>query len=80
MSPAVHALLQRAAEIEGRTLTDFVISVASEAARKTITTTDLINLSVQDQRRLVDVLLNPPVPAPALVRAAKVYDRLVEQP
>jgi hypothetical protein len=28
----VHALLKRAAEIEGRTLTDFVVSAAREAA------------------------------------------------
>jgi uncharacterized protein (DUF1778 family) len=32
----VHALLKRAAEIEGRTLTDFVVSVVPEAACRTI--------------------------------------------
>ena len=32
----VYALLKRAAEIEGRTLTDFVVAAASAAARKTL--------------------------------------------
>jgi uncharacterized protein (DUF1778 family) len=36
----VYALLKRAAEIEGRTLTDFVVSAAREAACRTIEATE----------------------------------------
>lgn len=32
ITPEVHALLKRAAELQGRTLTDFVVSAAQEAA------------------------------------------------
>jgi uncharacterized protein (DUF1778 family) len=65
----VHALLKRAAEIEGRTLTDFVVSAAREAACRTIEGTEIIRLSVEDQRKIAAALLNPPEPAPALRKA-----------
>jgi uncharacterized protein (DUF1778 family) len=67
----IHALLKRAAEIEGRTLTDFVVSAAREAACRTIEETDIIRLSVEDQRQIAEAILNPPDPAPALRRAFK---------
>jgi uncharacterized protein (DUF1778 family) len=65
----VHALLKRAAEIEGRTLTDFVVSAAREAACRTIEEAEIIRLSLEDQRRVAEALLSPPEPAPALKRA-----------
>jgi len=65
----VHALLKRAAEIEGRTLTDFVVSAAREAACRTIERTEIIRLSVEDQRQVAEALLNPPEPAAALKKA-----------
>jgi uncharacterized protein (DUF1778 family) len=67
----IHALLKRAAEIEGRTLTDFVVSAAREAACRTIEETDIVRLSVEDQRQIAEAILNPPDPAPALRRAFK---------
>jgi uncharacterized protein (DUF1778 family) len=65
----VHALLKRAAEIEGRTLTDFVVSAAREAACRTIEATGIIRLSVEDQRQIAEALLNPPKPTAALKKA-----------
>jgi len=47
----VHALLKRAAEVEGRTLTDFVVASASAAAHKTIEDAKLLRLSAEDQQR-----------------------------
>ena len=67
----IHAMLKRAAEIEGRTLTDFVVAAAREAACRTIEATDIIRLSVEDQRQIAAAILNPPDPAPALRRAFK---------
>ena len=67
----VHALLKRAAEIEGRTLTDFVVTAAREAACRTIEETDILRLSVEDQRQIAEAILNPPSPTPALRRAFK---------
>ena len=65
----VHALLKRAAEIQGRSLTDFVVSAAHDAARRTIEETELIKLSREDQQKLAQALIDPPPPTPALRRA-----------
>lgn len=65
----VHALLKRAAELQGRTLTDFVVTAARDAAYRVIEEADIIRLSVEDQRQIADAILNPPEPAPALRRA-----------
>ena len=67
----VYALLKRAAEIEGRTLTDFVVSAARAAACRTIEETKIMRLSVEDQRQIAEALLNPPEPTPALKKAFK---------
>jgi uncharacterized protein (DUF1778 family) len=72
----VHALLKRAAEIEGRSLTDFVVAAASAAARRTIEETGIIRLSVEDQEAFANALINPPPIKPALKRAFKHHRRL----
>ena len=68
--------LKRAAEIQGRTLTDFVVAAADEAACRAIQETDIIRLSIEGQRQIADAILNPPAPTPALKRAAKRYRQL----
>ena len=73
----VMAVLKRAAEIEGRTLTDFVVSTAHAAARRTIEDAEVVRLSVEDARRFADAVLTPPEPAPALRRAFQHHRRLV---
>jgi uncharacterized protein (DUF1778 family) len=72
----VHAMLKRAAEIEGRTLTDFVVAASSEAARQTIETTEIIRLSLDDQRLFAESILNPPEPTDALRRAFEKHREL----
>jgi uncharacterized protein (DUF1778 family) len=69
ISPEVHALLKRAAELQGRTLTDFVVSAAQEAAHRAIEQTETIRLSLADQKCFAQALLAPPDLAPALQRA-----------
>jgi uncharacterized protein (DUF1778 family) len=68
---AVLTRLKRAAEIQGRTLTDFVVAAADEAARGAIEQTGMIRLSIEDQRQILKALLNPPKPSPAMKRAFK---------
>ena len=67
----VYTLLKRAAEMQGRTLTDFVVSAAHLAAMQTIQEAGIIRLSIADQRRIADALVHPPRPAAALRRAFK---------
>ena len=62
-------MLKRAAELQGRSLTDFVVTAASEAAVRFISEHQLIQLSLEDQRRFAEALINPPREAPAMRRA-----------
>jgi Protein of unknown function (DUF1778) len=52
---------------------------AQEAAHRTIEEAHVIRLSVQDQRRFADCLLNPPKPSPALSRAKKAHAKLIRK-
>ena len=78
ISPDGLAIVKRAAEIQGRSLSDFVVTAAQEAAYKTIEEVEIIRLSPEDQRLLAEALLNPPPVAPALERAMEHYRRVVE--
>lgn len=67
----VHAVLKRAAQIQGRTLTDFVVAAAHDAACRAIAEAEVVRLSIDDQHRIANALLKPPAPTAALRRAAK---------
>jgi uncharacterized protein (DUF1778 family) len=63
--------LKRAAEIQGRTLTDFVVAAADEAACRAIEQTQIIRLSLEGQRQIAEAILNPPAPNQAWRKAVK---------
>jgi uncharacterized protein (DUF1778 family) len=77
ISPEMLTVVKRAAEIQGRSLSDFVVAAAQEAARRTIEDTSIVRLSIDDQRRMMDALLDPPEPNAALRKAAEAHRRLV---
>lgn len=70
------ALFQRAAELQGRTLTDFVIASVHDAAVSVIKETETIRLSARDSRAFADALLNPREPSGRLKDAAQRYLKL----
>ena len=76
----VHALLKRAAEMEGRTLTDFVVTAARDAALRTIADTEVVRLSLEDQQRIAEAMLNPPLPTDSLRRAFQRRESLLAAP
>jgi uncharacterized protein (DUF1778 family) len=71
ITPANLAVVRRAAEIQGRSVSDFVVAAAQEAASRTIEETEIIRLSVEGQRQFAELLLNPPEPNRALQRAIR---------
>ncbi len=77
VAPDVLAAVKRAAELQGRSVSDFVVSAAHEAARRAIEDAQVIRLSVADQRRFAEAILNLPSPNKALRRAAKAYRTIV---
>jgi uncharacterized protein (DUF1778 family) len=78
IAPDALSIVKRAAEIQGRSVSDFVVAAAQEAASRTIEEAQIIRLSVADQRAFAEGILNPPPSTPALQRAADAYRRLVK--
>jgi uncharacterized protein (DUF1778 family) len=69
ISTDLHSMLKRAAELQGRTMTDFVVAAVQDAAQRAIEKAEVIRLSLANQECFAQVLLSPPSPAPALERA-----------
>lgn len=79
----VHALLKRAAELQGRSLTDFVVASAHEAAVRTVESDAVVRLSATDQRRFAEAVFaaeaaEAPTVKNALKRAKKRHAALIE--
>jgi uncharacterized protein (DUF1778 family) len=70
---SVYATLKRAAELKGRSLSDFVVSAAHDAAQRAIEEERIIRLSAEDQRRFAEALIKPPAPNAALKRAKRLH-------
>ena len=70
---------RRRARMRGRSISDFVVAAAQEAAHRMIEEATVIRLSIEDQQRFVDSLLNPPPLSPAMKRARKAHSRLIQE-
>jgi uncharacterized protein (DUF1778 family) len=68
-------LLQRAAALSGRTLSEFVVASAQEAAAKVIQDHDTIRLTNAEQTAFVKTLLNAPAPGARSRKAAAAYKK-----
>jgi uncharacterized protein (DUF1778 family) len=77
IAPDSLAIVRRAAELQGRSLSDFLVAAALKDAHQTIEDAQIIRLSVDDQQRFAELLLNPPPLAPAMQRALKARKRLI---
>ena len=77
LSPETLAVVKRAAEIEGRSVSDFVVAAAREAAQRTIGEPYVDPVGVSDWEGLYKALGTPPKPAPALRRARTAHRRLI---
>jgi len=53
------ALIEHAAALQGRTVTDFVLASVQEAARRAIQEHRQVDLSLRDSQSFVEALLNP---------------------
>ena len=79
LAPEALAIVRRAAELEGRTVSDFVVDVAQQAARKTIEDIHVIRLAAEDQLRFAQMLLDPAPLTPAMERARVAHARLTQE-
>ena len=69
ISPDLRTMVKRAAELQGRTVTDFVVAAVQDAAQRAIEQAEVIRLSLADQECFAQALLSPPKATPALKRA-----------
>jgi uncharacterized protein (DUF1778 family) len=77
IAPEALDVVKRAAELQGRSVSDFVVSAAQEAAARTIEQAQIIRLSVEDQRAIAAAVLNPPPLTPAMERAVARHRELI---
>ena len=66
-------VLQQAATLSGRTLSEFVVASAQEAASRIIQEHETIRLGRAEQIAFVRALLDPPAPNARLRKAAATY-------
>jgi uncharacterized protein (DUF1778 family) len=66
-------LLQKAADLEGRTVTDFVLRSAEAAAERTIQERAILILTAREAETFVKAILEPPAPGRVLRAAARNY-------
>ncbi len=71
VSREAKALCQKAAAIQGRSLTDFIVNSAVEAATRTVQENEFIVLTQRDRVAFVKALLNAPAPNTRLQKAAE---------
>ncbi len=70
-------LIERAAHLECRKLTDFCVAVLTDAARRTIAEHETLMLSERDRKAFFDALMNPPKTSERLVRALAEHKRRI---
>ena len=73
------ALIERAARLEHRKLTDFCMTALTDAARRTIAAHETIVLSERDRAVFFDALVNPPAPNKQLQKAFAEHKRRVRR-
>jgi uncharacterized protein (DUF1778 family) len=75
ISRETKTLCQRAAKIQGSTLTEFVVNSAIEAAKRIVRENEFVELTQRDRVAFVEALLSAPAPN---VRLRKATERHAE--
>lgn len=71
------ALVAHAAALEGRSITDFVLTSVQDAAKRAIAEHEVIQLSVRDSRTFVEALLAPREPSERMRDRVATYRTLM---
>ncbi len=70
-------LIERAAQLSRRKVSDFCVTALTDTARRTIAEHETLVLSDRDRRAFFDALINPPEPSERLARALADHKRRV---
>jgi len=75
VTPDQKEMIERAAFVQGRTVTDFMVSSLQEAAKEAIAKYTAWKLSQEQQKVFFDALMSPPAPNAKLRSAYKRYQK-----
>lgn len=78
VSSELKAMFQRAAELKGLTLTDYVINVLVDSSQQVIRDHEVVTWTGRNREVFLQALMNPPPPSPSLVAALTRYRKIVE--
>jgi len=70
-------LIERAAYLSRRKVSDFCVTALTDTARRTIAEHESLLLSDRDRKAFFDALIDPPEPSERLVRALAEHKRRV---
>jgi uncharacterized protein (DUF1778 family) len=76
-TPEQKALIEEAANLQGQSVTDFVLAAAQDAARRVIEEERVLHLSAEGTRAFAAAFRDAPDPAPALVAAGQLARNLI---
>ncbi len=79
IAPDALAIVKRAAEIQGRGVSEFVVAAAREAANRTIEETGVIRLAVAGRRAFAEAIIDPPKPSAGLRKAFASHRRPIRE-
>jgi len=79
LSPDALETIRRAAEIQGRSVSDFVVAATHAAAEQTIADVEILRLSRKAQEQFAALLIDPPKPTAVLARAFKRHRELIAE-
>ena len=72
------AMFQRAADLRGLTLTDYVINSLVDSSQQVIRDHEVLTLSGRNREVFLEALMNPPPASPKLVAALARYRESIE--
>jgi len=70
-------LIERAAQLERRKVSDYCLTAITDAARRTIAAHETLTLSERDRAAFFAAMIDPPPPSERLVRALAEHRRRV---
>ncbi|WP_245581984.1 DUF1778 domain-containing protein [Phyllobacterium phragmitis] len=77
MTAATKDLIERAAYLSQRKVSDFCLTALADTARRTIAEHEMLVLSDRDRETFFDALINPPEPNERLQRALAGHKRRI---
>jgi uncharacterized protein (DUF1778 family) len=79
IAPDLLATVKRAAQLQGRSVSDFMVTAAAQEATKVIAEIDMIRLSREASAQVARLLIDPPKPTKTLKAAMAARRRLIAE-